>query len=181
MPLLRAAALALPACLAASVAWAVLQEDDDAPPPPTPTTSICKDGKVWDDVTSTCVDPETGALDDDRLYAAGRELAYAGRYAEAGRVFAALRDPDAPRALAARGYVARKSGRTGEGLALYAAALEADPDLLLARAYLGMHHVERDELVEARAQLLEIEARGGAGSWPHAALRDAIMGVPVGY
>jgi tetratricopeptide (TPR) repeat protein len=170
--------LALPTTLWASAALAVLQEErpPDAPPPPSPTTSVCADGEIWDDVTSTCVEPETGALDDDRLYAAARELAYAGRHADALRVLAAMRAQASPRVLAARGYALRKSGRVAEGLALYAAALEADPDFHVARAYRGVYLVETGDAAGARAELAAIAARGGAATWAHEALRRAIAG-----
>jgi tetratricopeptide (TPR) repeat protein len=172
----RVLALASPALLAASAAWAILEEDRDAPPPaPTPTTSVCEEGQVWDDVTSTCVDPETGALDDDRLWAAGRELAYAGRHDEALRVLRAMRASDSPRALTAMGYAERKAGRVEAGLALYEAALAADPGFHLARAYRGMHFVETGDLVAAWTELGEIGLRGGAGGWPYQALREAIV------
>jgi Flp pilus assembly protein TadD len=184
---MRRLALALAAALAAT-AWAgaaraVLPEDraadappESAPPAASPTSTVCADGRVWDDEASTCVAPESGALDDDRLFAAARELAYAGRYAEALRVAAALRDQTHPRTLTIRGFALRKSGRVEDGLALYAAALAADPGYLLARAYRGMHHVETGDRAAAAAELAEIEARGGAGSWPHAALARALAG-----
>ncbi len=166
---------ALALLLAATPALAVL-EDDDAPPPPTPTTTLCEDGEVWDDVTSRCVEPESGVLDDDRLFAAARELAYAGRYDDALRVAGAMRDPEGPCALTVMGFAHRKSGRVEQGLALYAAALAQDPDFLLARAYRGIFHVEQGDADAAAAELAEIEARGGAGGWPHAALTRAIAG-----
>jgi tetratricopeptide (TPR) repeat protein len=170
-------AFALGALVLAGPAFAVLEEEErDAPPPPSPTTSRCEDGRVWDDVTSTCVDPESGALDDDRLLVAARELAYAGRHGDALRVVAAVRDQTSPLALTVAGFALRKSGRVDEGLALYAAALARDPDFLLARAYRGVYLVEAGDVAGAEAELAQIEARGGGGGWPHRALLRALAG-----
>ena len=172
-------ALALFAVLWGGAAQAVLRDDDEVendPPEGTPTATVCRDGHVWDDRERSCVEPESGALDADVLYGAVRKLAYAGRYPEALRVLAAMPDQASPRVLAARGYILRKTGRVPEGLALYDAALAADPDFLLARAYRGMYYVEIGKRRAAEAELAEIEARGGAGSWPHTALERALDG-----
>ena len=60
-------------------------------------------------------------------------------------------------------------------MAYYAAALEANPDNLLARAYMGQAYVDLGRLDKAREQLHQIIARGGAGSWPERALSQAIF------
>ena len=64
----------------------------------------------------------------------------------------------------------------------YEAALAADPDNVLARSYLGMAYVAKGEFDLARAELLQIRARGAAGTWPDRALARAIRtGVLIDY
>lgn len=166
-----AAVLAL--CLAPLPALAVMDEEE-APPAPTPTTTNCAEGYVWDAVKGSCVAPEQSGLDDDVLYRAARELAHAGRYDDAIRVAQAMAEPEGDRALTVLGFAHRKAGRVDEGMALYARAIEANPDNLLARSYRGMAYVESGDLDLARAELAEIEARGGAGGWPAEALSAAL-------
>lgn len=178
----RAAVIALALLLSSAPARAAQYDDEpEAPPRPSPTVTVCAKGQVWDEQAAACVDPESGALDDDRLLDAARALADAGRYDDAIRAARAMRAAQGSPALTVQGYAHRKAGRIGEGLRLYDAALARDPDNHLARSYLGQHHVEQGDLVAARAQLLEIEARGGAQTWSYAALRTAIVDGAGGY
>ena len=147
---------------------------DNTPPKPTETTKVCKDGKIWDKKTKSCVNPKESRLDDDTRYAAVRELAYAGQYADALTVLAAMSDQSESRVLTYYGFTHRKTGRTDLGMQYYRAALKADPDNLLARSYMGQGLVEAGAIIGARFQLAEIEARGGMSSWPETALRKAI-------
>lgn len=168
------AALPLPAL--------AVMSDDDAPPKPTPTSTTCEDGKVWDEASQTCVDAKSDLFDDDTLYRAARELAHAGRYEAAILVASAMADSSGDRALTVLGFAHRKAGRVDLGMDLYARALAQNPDNLLVRAYRGMAYVEMAELALARAELAEIEARGGAGTWPALALAQAIRtGVGIAY
>ena len=80
------------------------------------------------------------------------------------------------------GFTSRKLGDVEAAMAWYDAALAANPDNLLARAYRGMAYVEMGDLTLARAELEDIWERGGAGGWPEAALAQAIAtGVGVSY
>ena len=153
---------------------AALAVDTDEPPEPTPTTQVCTDGRVWDHDEGACVDVKEGRLDDDALYEAAREFAYAGLYDDALAALAAMEDRRSDRVLTYMGFTMRKSGQAERGMAYYAAALEANPDNLLARAYLGQGLVELGDMDGAEAQLAEIRARGGEGTWPEIALLDAI-------
>ena len=56
----------------------------------------------------------------------------------------------------------------------YLAALRIDPDHLLARSYMGQGMVEAGDLDGARAQLSQIRASGGRGTWPEFSLRLAL-------
>ena len=53
------------------------------PPTQSNTTTECKNGKVWSVSQQACVNPQSGSLDDDTLYGAAREFAYAGMYDDA--------------------------------------------------------------------------------------------------
>jgi hypothetical protein len=151
---------------------------DDEPPAPTETTTKCEEGQVWDDKKEECVDAEeggkTGRLDNDTLYRAVRELAYAREFDRASMVLAAMSEGDSDRVLTYKGFIARKTGHIDEGMAFYAAALEQDPDNLLTRSYMGQAYVEMGEFDLAQAELDQIVARGGTGTWPEVALRRAI-------
>ena len=148
---------------------------NDNPPTPTNTTKECTDGQVWSDKDKACVDPQSGALDDDQLYRAARELAYAGQYPETLRVLAAMSDPKDDRVLTYLGFTYRKLGETDLGNAYYRQAIEKNPDNLLARSYMGQGFVEAGDIVSAPAQLVEIRERGGTGTWPETSLRKAIL------
>jgi hypothetical protein len=167
---LRLPILAL--CLVFPVA--ALAVDTDRPPEPTPTTTVCTGGKVWDHDEGTCVDVREGRLDDDTLYGAAREFAHAGLFDHARAALEAMEDQRSDRVLTYMGFTLRKSGAPERGMLYYAAALEANPDNLLARAYLGQGLVGLGDMEGAEAQLAEIRARGGAGTWPEIALLGAI-------
>lgn len=144
---------------------------EDAPPPPTETTIRCETGQVWDNETKSCVSPRESRLDDDTLYRAAREFAYAGRYRDTLDVLDAMSDQMDDRVLTYRGFAHRKLGETARGMAYYQAALTANPDNLLARSYLGQAYAEAGDMVLARTELSEIRARGGRGTWAETALR----------
>lgn len=169
---MRHSRLALTLVLALVPATAARAVDSDAPPEPTPTTTHCTDGKIWDE--GVCVDPEESRLDDDRLYEAAREFAYAGLYSHAQAALEAMEEQGSDRVLTYMGFTLRQSGAPDRGMAYYAAALDANPDNLLARAYLGQGLVGLGDMAGAEMQLAEIRARGGEGTWPEFALLGAI-------
>jgi tetratricopeptide (TPR) repeat protein len=148
--------------------------DDATPPAPTATTLVCEKGLIWDEKTKTCVAAESGQLDDDTLYGAVREYAYAGDYDAALHVLAAMSDQNESRVLTYYGFVNRKSGHIEAGMQYYDAALKADPDNILARSYMGQGLVAQGEYDMAREQLAEIQNRGGRATWAELALMKAI-------
>lgn len=166
--------LTLTAALLFPMAAYAAGSTDSSPPKPTQTTKVCKDGKIWDKQTKSCVDAKESRLDDDTRYAAVRELAYAGEYAEALYVLAAMSDQNESRVLTYYGFTHRKAGRAYIGMQYYQAALKSDPDNILARSYMGQGLVAAGDIDAARIQLAEIEARGGHASWPQTSLRKAI-------
>ena len=166
----------LPFVVAALAPFSVFAAGSDSTTPPTPTetTTTCAEGTIWDDKTKTCVAPVQGQLDDDQLYRAVRELAYAEKYDTALLALAAMSDQTDDRVLTYLGFINRKMGHIETGMDYYQQALVQNPDNLLARSYMGQGLVEQGEIVLAEAQLDEIVARGGAGTWAETALRQAI-------
>lgn len=148
--------------------------DDTNPPTTTQTTQSCKGVQVWDEKTQKCVNPKKSALDADTLYAAVRELAYAGRYVDAQGVLAAMPDQADDRVLTYWGFTHRKMGHAALAQAFYDEALSRNPDNLLARSYMGQGLVAEGKIDGAIAQWREIRARGGEGSWAESSLRAAI-------
>jgi len=155
---------------------------DEAPPTPTATTEDCTDGQVWDADENACVTIQDSRLDQDSLLNAARELAYADRAEDAIALLELSTMPEDTMVLTYLGFSHRKAGRIDTGMAYYDAALVADPDNILARSYMGMGYVQMAQLDMAEAQLAEIRARGGAGTWPEEALQNAIeAGDTSGY
>lgn len=147
---------------------------ETTPPEPTPTSQECPDGKAWDEKTNKCVDLDAHLFNDADRYRAARELAYAGRYVAAGLALDAMTDQTDTVVLTYRGFITRKSGDWTAAEAFYGLALAANPDNLFARSYLGMGLAEKGDLKAARAQLVEIRARGGRETWPERALLMSI-------
>lgn len=171
---LPSAAALVAALLAPPAALAVGTEFPAAPPQPSETTTACPDGRLLDAASGDCVAPRDSAMDDEALYRTARELAHAGRYAEAQEVLAAMSDPEDDRVLTYMGFTHRRMGNIAASRAFYMRALQKNPDNLMARAYLGQGYVDEGDIAAARAQLTEIRTRGGRGSWPELALRLAI-------
>jgi tetratricopeptide (TPR) repeat protein len=138
-----------------------------------PSKPKCEEGQVYDKATKTCIDAQKDALDTQGFYENVRELAYAGRYEEAERVLSFMPQDD-DRTLTYLGFVNRKQGRTDAAMAHYERALAVNPANVLARSYMGQGFVEAGDLQAAMAQLKEIRAHGGTGTWAEASLRTAI-------
>lgn len=138
-----------------------------------PTVQKCKQGQVWDKGKKKCV-AKSSQLDDDSIYEAGRDLAYAGRYDEAIEVLTMAKDKTDPRVLNFLGYSHRKSGRVEVGLGYYQEALRNNPDYTLVREYLGEAHLQLGDVASAREQLGEIKKRCGTGCEEYAQLSKQI-------
>lgn len=164
------------AAMSLSAAAFAAGSDDTEPPVKSETTETCTNGQIWDEKTQACVTPQQGAMSDDALYKAARELAYDGQYENALKVLAVAENQNDPRILNYKGFAHRKSGRMEEGMAYYQAALAIDPDYILARSYMGQALVAEGDFLAARDQLIEIEARGGRDTWAYAALEQALLG-----
>lgn len=162
----------LPVIVAPALAFAAGEED--TPPTSTFTTKTCEAGMVWDTNEKKCVAPKESSLNDDQLYQNARELAYAGRLADAQEVLRLMSDPEDDRVLTYMGFTNRKLGKMDVAMTFYRRALEKNPDNLLARSYMGQGHVTDGDEDLAIAQLKEILERGGSGTWAATSLEDAI-------
>ena len=150
---MRAVTLAL--CCLLPTATAAVGTDDTEPPKPTETTTRCEGVQIWDPVKAACVDPAGAWLDNDTLFRAVRELAWAGRPGDALAVLAAMTEGETDRVLTYRGFALRKAGDWDAGRAAYHRALALNPDNILARSYLGQGLVERAKAVlESAARAL---------------------------
>lgn len=149
--------------------------DETEPPEPTETTLECEEGQVWDEKTETCIAVESQLLDNDQRFGAVRELAYAGRPAEAMAVLASMTEGQTARVMTYRGFLLRKTGEIEAGIAAYEEAIRIDPANILARSYYGQLLVEMNELQLASLQLEAIRQHGGSGSWAEHSLDSAIL------
>jgi len=175
---LRGLALASSLVVAiSSAAFAIGDESDETKPPPkTETTTKCADGKVWDAKRKECVVPKKNSFNDDDLYRAAREFAYAGQYHNALTVLQLAKNHNDPRILNSLGYANRKAGRMELGMSYYRKALKADENYILARSYMGQALVEQGDMQGARVQLVEIRDRGGEQTWAYRSLLQALNG-----
>ncbi len=148
--------------------------DTPETPKPTPTTKTCKGIKIWDAKKGRCVRPKQSSLDQDQLFDAIRELAYAGRYEDAQGVLADMHNQQDDRVLTYWGFTHRKLGNAEIANSFYKQAIARNPDNLLARSYMGQGFVSEGKMELAIAQWREINARGGAGGWPETSLRNAL-------
>lgn len=172
--------LALAGCLTLAFtlpAFAAGEESDETKPPPkTETTTKCADGKIWDKKRKECVTPKKQSFNDDELYRAAREFAYAGQYDNALKVLALAENQNDPRILNYLGYANRKAGRMELGMSYYRKALQADENYILARSYMGQALVEQGDVQAARVQLVEIRDRGGEQTWAYRSLLQSLNG-----
>lgn len=173
--------LTLPFTLALSFTAYAAGGSDDTPPKPTRTTTECSDGQIYDEDAKACVDADQKSFNDDDRYDAVRELAYAGAYDRAKAIMASAYQPDDPRFLNYRGFIARKQGDMAQAMEFYTAALAVDPDYLLARSYMGQGLAASGDINGAKEQLAEIAKRGGRETWAYVALKLALGGKPSSY
>ncbi len=170
--MLRPAVLA--ALLCAPIPALAAGGGSDSAPSTTNTSTRCAAGKIWDEKSRSCLDAKSEVFDDDARFDAVRELAYYGRADSAALVLAAMTEGDTDRVLTYRGFLARSAGDMDAAMVWYAAALAQNPDNVLARSYMAQGFVAQGRMADAEAELAEIRARGGAGTWAEASLAAAI-------
>ncbi|SCB46251.1 tetratricopeptide repeat protein [Rhizobium lusitanum] len=152
------------------------ENDETAPPPKSKTTTECTDGKVWDKDKKECVKPKESGFNDDQLFQAAREFAYAGQYDNAITVLKLAKNQDDPRILNYLGYSNRKAGRMELGMSYYRKALQRDENYILARSYMGQALLAQGDVQGARVQLVEIRDRGGENTWAYRSLLQSLKG-----
>lgn len=133
----------------------------------------CSNGKVYDEASKSCVDQKS-ELNDDTIYNAARQFAYAGKYDDALKMLKRAKNQNDTRILTYYGYTNRKLGNVDVAFDYYNRAISADANNLLARSYMGQGLVQEGKLEEARAQLVEIRDRGGKGTYAYEALYEAL-------
>lgn len=112
---------------------------------------------AWND----CVGRASAKMTDEELFYAGYWLAKNGQYQQA-LDYLTLAGRKDERVLTYIGYATRKLGRVDEALPFYQQALAANPNYVVARAYLGEAFLTKGEPGKARAELGEIAERCGA-------------------
>ena len=142
------------------------------------STPSCPTGYVYDSNKKACVKASSGLFDDKQLYAQGRALALAGRYAEALDALTAVRNQNDSMVLTMIGYAKRKSGSFDEGMAYYQRALAIDPKNVNTREYLGEAYAEKGRMDLAKAELVKVEALCGTECEQYQDLAKAIAGQP---
>jgi tetratricopeptide (TPR) repeat protein len=140
------------------------------------STPSCPTGYVYDSNKKSCVRANSGLFDDKQLYAQGRALALAGRYAEALGALTAVRNQNDSMVLTMIGYAKRKSGSFDEGMAYYRRALAIDPKNVNTREYLGEAYAEKGRMDLAKAELVKVEALCGTECEQYQDLAKAIAG-----
>lgn len=158
---------------ACSMPLAALAAGGDDKPKETKSKN-CLGKRVYDEAKGRCVKPEKSSMNEQDLYDAMREKAYAGNYDGAVGVLDAMPDQQSDLVLTYRGFTARKLGDLELANVYYEEAIDANPDNILARSYMAQGMVEAGDKVAAMMQLREIRARGGAGSWAEQSLANAL-------
>jgi tetratricopeptide (TPR) repeat protein len=143
------------------------------------STPSCPKGEVWNSHQGKCA-KSTSSLDDKQLYTQGRDLALAGRYAEALTALEAVKNQNDAMVLTMIGYSKRKLGNTDEGLAFYQRALAIDPNNVNTHEYLGEAYAEKGKLDLAKAELVKVAAVCGTTCEQYQDLAKAIAGTPSG-
>jgi tetratricopeptide (TPR) repeat protein len=142
------------------------------------STPSCPTGKVWNSKSGKC-DKATSSLDDMQLYTQGRDLALAGRYAEALTALEAVKNQNDSMVLTMIGYSKRKMGNYDEGVAFYAKALAIDPNNVNTHEYLGEAYAEKGKLDLAKAELVKVASVCGTTCEQYQDLAKAIAGTPT--
>jgi tetratricopeptide (TPR) repeat protein len=141
------------------------------------STPSCPKGEVSNHGKCT---KATSSLDDKQLYTQGRDLALAGRYAEALTALEAVKNQNDAMVLTMIGYSKRKLGNSDEGLAFYQRALAIEPNNVNTHEYLGEAYAEKGKLDLAKAELVKVAAVCGTTCEQYQDLAKAIAGAPSG-
>ena len=144
------------AMLAGSPLLAEQRVSKDTGPSSAACDAYAKGSAAW----TGCVGTASAAMADDELFYAGYWLAKNGQYEQALGYLNRAQKKD-ERVLTYIGYATRKLGRVDEALPFYAKALEANPNYVVARAYLGEAFLSKGQADKASGELNEIAQRCG--------------------
>ena len=140
----------------------------DTPAPPKRCGQHAQGSSAW----KKCMG--TKLKDDAEHYSVGYWMAKGGDYASALDVLRAASNQADPRIQTMIGFSLRKLGLVDEGMAYYAAALRANPELTNTRQYLGEAFLQKGDRTAALEQLGEIAKRCGTTCEDYRLLADAI-------
>ena len=140
---------------------------------------VCKKGYVYSQKSHTCVQANSGLIDDKDLYEQGRALAKAGYYEQALAALHAVKKQDNSMVLTMIGYSNRKMGNVAEGMTYYQRALAIDPNNINTREYLGEGYLTINRTDLALAELGKIEKICGTDCEQYETLSVAIAGGPT--
>ncbi|WP_338548400.1 tetratricopeptide repeat protein [Roseovarius phycicola] len=163
--------LLIAALLLPSAAFAKDGDRKQTKPKP---TQHCSGGKIWNKKTNACVRVQSNLLDDDTLYGAVREFAYAGQLDNAQSALKAMSDQTEDRVLTYWGFTTRKKGDMDGGMKFYRQALAQNPANITARSYMGQALVQQGKIAEAKSELQAIRDYDGADTWAEISLANAI-------
>jgi len=121
----------------------------------------CASGSVWSRGAQACVDGHSARLTDQDIYSEAHARSDDGRFAEALELLARIKKQAQPAVLNMVGYNTRKLGDLDKGIDYYHKALALDPNYVKAREYLGEGYLQRGDLGEAKAELMQIANRCG--------------------
>ena len=138
------------------------------------STPTCKKGFVYSSSKKKCVKKTSSVIPHESINAQGWALAREGRYEDAIEMFRLSANQNDPEVLNGLGFSHRKLGKVEQGIAFYGKALEANPDYIQAREYLGEGYVVLGKLNLAREQLDEIGTRCGTACEEYMLLARAI-------
>ena len=134
----------------------------------------CKAGSVWSSSSCGCVRSSSELEGREDRYQAALWHVRDGRFQDALALLLPLAKAGDADVLNMLGYAYRNVGKLDTGITYYRKALAVDPDLTLARAYLGEGYLQKGDVASARAELAEIASRCGTHCQEYRRLADAI-------
>ena len=134
----------------------------------------CKTGSVWSSSSCACVRSSSELEGREERYHAALWHVRNGRFQDALTLLLPLANDGDANVLNMLGYAYRNVGKLDTGIGYYRKALAIDPDLTLARSYLGEGYLQKGDVASARAELAEIEQRCGTHCQEYQRLAEAI-------
>jgi len=139
------------------------------------TSSTCSKYTTNSADWKKCMAGGRSSMNNEQLYATGYSLAKAGDYEGALEFLNAGTDKKDARFLTMIGYSTRKLGKVDEGMGFYMQALAIDPNSVTTREYLGEAYLQKKDLPDAKAQLVEIQNRCGISCESFTELNEQIV------